>query len=143
TLTICSASSAMSSTMTIRVTASCIMGCSCRRRLAPGAGGPWYRSPPALPEPCSERCLGSLARGLAYQPWHQVARQADAQGRDQFARAIVAYSEMRRAAHVIELVQVVGQHAAIEQAFGQRGQAVRGVVHAREQHRLVQQDRAG
>ena len=49
---------------------------------------------------------------------------------------------MRRSRNGIELMQVVGQYARIEQSFGQTGKRVHAVVDSAQQYRLIQQCRA-
>ena len=58
-------------------------------------------------------------------------------------RGRVVDLEMGGARHAVELVQVIGQYARGQPALRQRGQRVRGIVDALEQHRLVEQDGAG
>ena len=55
----------------------------------------------------------------------------------------VAHLEMGGAGHPVELVQIVGQHAAVVEPLAQLGQGVGVVVDAGEQHRLVEQGDAG
>ncbi len=50
---------------------------------------------------------------------------------------------MGHALHPVQLVQVIGQHAGGEAALAQRGQCIQVVVDPAQQHRLVEQLRAG
>ena len=64
-----------------------------------------------------------LAGNFPHEPRHEVAGQSDPKFVEQFPGARVVDFEMRCSGDTIELVQVVGQHAAVEQAFGQIGRA--------------------
>ena len=50
---------------------------------------------------------------------------------------------MRRAAHPVQPMQVVGQHARGEKGLGKRGQGFRVVVDAAQQHALIEQHGPG
>src|SRR5690348_18061646 len=76
------------------------------------------RSTAIPPADASQRALARFARHFAHQLRHKIPRKSCTQRAQQFVRPDVAHLEMRRAAHTIELVQVVRQHAEREQAFG-------------------------
>lgn len=56
---------------------------------------------------------------------------------------VVLDREVSGASDSVELVEVVGQHAAVEERLAQLLQRVHAVVDPREQHRLVEQQAAG
>src|SRR3546814_6658250 len=75
----------------------------------------------------------SIAGDLAHQLRYQVTRQPRHQRRVQFESAGVGHFEVRGAVDPVELVQVVGQHAGGEAAFGQ----VRSEEHTSELQSLM------
>ena len=87
--------------------------------------------------------LGGGARHFPDQPRHQVAGKSGGQSVDQAAGVIQRYVKMRRAAHAVWQMQVVRRHARVEQRARQVRQHFHRIVHATQQHRLVEQHEAG
>src|SRR6185437_8107237 len=66
-----------------------------------------------------DETFGRFAGGLTCQAWHEITRQTGGETRHELARPWLGDLEMRRTAHRIEQMQVVGQNARFPERFGQ------------------------
>ena len=90
-----------------------------------------------------EDCLAQFGRQLGDEARHRVAGEPFAEFGDDAAAGFDGHFEVGRTRDAVELVQVVGHHAVIDELFAERGLGGRRVVDAAEQHGLIQERDAG
>ncbi len=81
-------------------------------------------------------------RYFPHQPGQKIAGEPGLHGLVQCCCLFVLHREMGRSPHPVQLVKVVGQHAGLEQFFGKADLDSDGIVHAMQEHGLVQEDDA-
>ena len=84
-----------------------------------------------------------MAGLLLDEPRNQVAWQSCRQLIHDLAGLVFAHFKMHGVLHLVRQVQVLGQHARIEQFFAEPDQGIRMVIYVSEQDALVQQVTSG